>query len=261
MGLWNVPSVSFCFSLYLHASGKLLSQAQVKDPAAQHTVGWTGGLGSPCDFQCGSWSGAGAQGAVFSSSQACPDLALLDVALALQQARPIYRCPGGGRGVGYLTRGDLRETALPRRMRHPAEGSETAGITGDPVCRHLLPSPALSGWPGLSSAESGEVRAGGEPGFRVRLPLWTCVRTCTHPSPTLPLSQPSLRVYVRLHTSPHPSILPSVLSSTCSVAHSSLLRALTWLRASFVLPPSVGCYPVPPMGRLGWVHGTPGRAQ
>ena len=64
-----------------------------------------------------------------SSSQACPDLALLDVALALQQARTIYRCPGGGKGVGSLTRGDLRETALPRHMRHHAEGSETAGIT------------------------------------------------------------------------------------------------------------------------------------
>ena len=60
MGLWNVPSVSFCFSFYLHGSGNLLSQARVKDPATQHTVGWTGRLGSPCDFQYGSWSGAGA---------------------------------------------------------------------------------------------------------------------------------------------------------------------------------------------------------
>lgn len=215
MGLWNVPSVSFCFSLYLHTSGKLLSQAQVKDAATQHTVGWTGGLGSPCDFQYGSWSGAGAQGAVFSSSQVCPDLALLDVALALQQARPIHRCPGGGKGVGSLTRGDLRETALPRRMRHPAEGSETAGITGDPVCRHLLPSPALSGWPGLSSAKSGEVRAGGEPGFRVHLfpcgpafapapihpphcrsasPPCACMSGCTRPRirPSFPLCCRSL---------------------------------------------------------------------
>ena len=55
MGLWNVPSVSFCFSLCLQQS----CSARLRwRPGHPHTVGGRGGLGSPRDLLCGSGLGA-----------------------------------------------------------------------------------------------------------------------------------------------------------------------------------------------------------
>ena len=133
-----------------------------------------------------------------SASQACPDL-------ALQQTWSVCTGPGGGRGVGSLTRGNLRERWLSRGVRDTTilrtlrwqVQRETPWV--DTCCLHQ---------PRLSLAKPRKVGAGGEPGFHVHL------------LPCGPVSTPSLSFVLHcLH-------LLQALSFPTLVCHSSCLFLL-----------------------------------
>lgn len=207
-----------------------------------------------------------------SASQACPDLALRCVALALQQTRPVCTGPGGGRGVGSLTRGNLRERWLSRGVRDTTMlralrwqvQRETPCV--DTCCLRL------------SLAKPGKVGAGGEPGFHVHLlpcgpvstsppahpacpphalPLQVLAASVFTPAPVFtpvparPRHPPCTQVSHPTHPRVHPSFPPCCCSLTCSLTPHCSEHSLSSAHGSR-FPLSVGCCLAPPMCRVGW---------